>query len=99
MPEPASSHDTLEAVIKNAMDSFGEQFPGILIYPPSIEGKQKTVSGKEYLRVKFRIFPGRGVPLESTFKQELLQKFKSIDPSYADWMISVYYEIETVEKK
>ncbi len=99
MPEPASSHDTLEAVIKNAMDSFAEQFPGILIYPPSIEGKQKTVSGKEYLRVKFRIFPGRGVPLESTFKQELLQKFKSIDPSYADWMISVYYEIETVEKK
>ena len=99
MPETAGGHDKLEVVIKNAMDSFAEQFPGILVYPPNIERKQKTVSGKEFLRVKFRIFPGRGVPLESTFKQELLQKFKSIDPSYSDWMISVYYEVEKTTKK
>lgn len=99
LPGTAGEHDNLEVIIKNAMDSFVEQFPGILVYPPSIEGKQKTVSGKEFLRVKFRIFPGRGVPLESTFKQELLQKFKSMDPSYSDWMISVYYEVEKVAKK
>jgi small conductance mechanosensitive channel len=99
LPATVGEHDSLEAVVKNAMDSFVEQFPGILVYPPSIEGKQKTVSSKEFLRVKFRIFPGRGVPLESTFKQELLQRFKSMDPSYADWMISVYYEVEKDAKK
>jgi len=93
-PDAAGEYDKLEVMIKNCMDSFVEQFPGILVYPPSIEGKQKTVSGKEFLRVKFRIFPGRGVPIELTFKQELLQKFKSMDTSYSDWMISVYYEVE-----
>ena len=99
IPETTDGHDKLEVVIKNAMDSFAEQFPGILVYPPNIESRQKTVSGKEFLRVKFRIFPGRGMPLETTFKQELLQKFKNMDPSYADWMISVYYEVERVVKQ
>ena len=98
-PDATGEHDKLEGIVKNSMDSFVEQFPGILVYPPSIEGRQKTVSGKEFLRVKFRIFPGRGVPIESTFKQELLQRFKSMDTSYSDWMVSGYYEVESVAKK
>ncbi|MFC1812307.1 mechanosensitive ion channel family protein [Thermodesulfobacteriota bacterium] len=98
-PDATGEHDKLENIAKDTMNAFVEQFPGILVYPPSVEGRQKTASGREFLRIKFRIFPGRGVPIESTFKQELLQRFKSMDTSYSDWMISVYYEVEKVAKK
>jgi small conductance mechanosensitive channel len=71
-----------------------EQFPGILMTTPSIEGRQRTSTGKHFLRVKFRIWPGRGGPIETTFKQELLQALKAIDPTYADWMVAINYEVE-----
>jgi small conductance mechanosensitive channel len=72
-----------------------EQFPGIFITEPSIEGRIKTQSGKEFLRIKFRIWPGRGTVLETTLKQEIVQSLKDLDVAYADWMVSVNYEVET----
>ena len=71
-----------------------EQFPGIFITQPSPEGQFKTRSGKEFFRFKFRIWPGRGNVLETTLKQEIVQSLKELDPAYADWMVSVSYEVE-----
>ncbi len=71
-----------------------EQFPGIFITRPSSEGRIKTHSGKEFLRVKFRIWPGRSTILETTFKQEIVQSLKEIEPDFADWMVAVNYEVE-----
>ncbi len=80
--------------IESIVVSTSEQFAGILIYPPSIEGRIQTSSGKEFLRVKFRIWPGRGNPIETTLKQEIVQSLKNIDPSYTDWMVTVNFEVE-----
>ncbi len=71
-----------------------EQFPAILLTPPAIEGEAVTSSGKHYLRIKFRIWPGRGQPIEETFRQEVVQSLKRIDPDYDSWMVTVYYEVE-----
>ena len=71
-----------------------EQFPGILITPPTIEGRYKTSSGKEFLRVKFRIWPGQGGPLEASFKREVVESLKMIDSSYSDWIVVLTYEVE-----
>jgi small conductance mechanosensitive channel len=71
-----------------------EQFTGIFITQPSTEGRFKTHSGKEFLRIKFRIWPGRGSVLETTLKQEIVQTLKALDPAYADWMVSVSFEVE-----
>ena len=71
-----------------------EQFTGIFIAKPSSEGRFRTRSGKEFLRIKFRIWPGRGTVLETTLKQEIVQSLKELDPVYADWMVSVSYEVE-----
>jgi small conductance mechanosensitive channel len=71
-----------------------EQYTGIFITPPSSEGQFKTQSGKEFLRIKFRIWPGRGTVLETFLKQEIVQTLKELDPAYADWMVSVSYEVE-----
>ena len=84
----------MEEIIPSLMQAVHEQFPGIVLTEPSIEGKLKTASGKEFLRIKFRLWPGRTGLIETTFKQELLQALKEIDPAYADWMVAVNYEVE-----
>ncbi len=83
-----------EELIKDLCSALPDQFPGIMVYPPSIEGKIKTTEDKQILRVKFRIWPNRGSPIETSFKQELLIKLKELDKNYQDWMVSVNYEIE-----
>jgi hypothetical protein len=84
----------MEQKIETLVSAIPEQFPGILLAPPSIEGRTTISSGKEFLRVKFCLWPGRGAPIETTFKQEVAQALKLIDAAYADWMITVYYEVE-----
>jgi small-conductance mechanosensitive channel len=90
-PEVISSFDEL---VSKSVKSVYEKYPNILRGGP-LKGKIfKTSAGKEYKRIIFRIWPGRGAPIESTFKQELLQDLKILDPGYADWMVSINYEIE-----
>ncbi|MFC2100932.1 mechanosensitive ion channel family protein [Bacteroidota bacterium] len=48
----------------------------------------------EIFRLVFNIWPGRGTPIETSFKQELIMAIKEIDSSFQDWMVSVNYEIE-----
>ena len=74
--------------------STAEQFPGILRASPEITGPHETMDGKTYMRIKFRIWPGRGAPIEGFFREALLQAAQTIAPDYAQWMISVTYEVE-----
>ena len=83
-----------ETMVNTLMQSVGEQFPGIFRRRPDIEGKFTTSGGRTVMRVKFRIWPGRGTPIENQFKQELLQAMKKLDDSYAEWMLAVNYEVE-----
>ena len=94
LPDDAESAGRMEEKVTSIVSSAMEQFPGIVVAPPSVEGKLTTSSGKTLLRVKFRIWPGRGVPIETDLKRELIQTLKDIEPSYADWMVTVNYEVE-----
>jgi len=89
--------DSKRAAEKTAlliMKATHEQYAGILMTEPSNEGRQILGSGKEILRIKFRIWPNRGQPIESSFVQELTAELKHQDPDYQAWMISVTYEVE-----
>ena len=83
-----------EEKVKTIVQATFEQLPGTFVYPPSIEGRVKTTSGKEFLRVKFRLWPGRGTPIETVFKQEVFYSLKALNPNYQDWMVTVNYEVE-----
>ncbi|MDH3692412.1 MAG: mechanosensitive ion channel, partial [Gammaproteobacteria bacterium] len=88
---------TAEKMLKDIellVETVVEQFPGIFIYPPSTEGRFPTAAGHEFVRIKFRIWPGRGGPIETTFKQNMLQMLKAIDANYQDWMVAIHYEVE-----
>ena len=94
LPADPDTATEVENRVVSIVEATHEQFPGILITPPTIEGRYKTTSGKEYLRVKFRIWPGQGGPLEASFKREVVESLKGIDSAYSDWMVVLTYEVE-----
>jgi small conductance mechanosensitive channel len=91
--DPAVAQGMREIVHK-LVPTVYEQFPGILLTAPSFEGELKTSAGTPFVRIKFRVWPNRGEPIEKTFKQELVAELKKLDPDYAEWMVAVYYEVE-----
>ena len=76
------------------MQSIQEQFPGIQMRAATDEGRVRLKTGKDFVRLKFRLWPNRGQPIESTFLQELNAALTQIDPDYQPWMIAVTYEVE-----
>lgn len=71
------------------------QYGSIILSMPENLGIYE--SGKEswnYLRLKFRIWPGQNHIVESTFKQRMLAEIRKTNSSYADWMITVVYKAD-----
>ncbi len=81
------------ARIDEIMRGFVEQYRGILRAEPEIEPPASTPAGRRFVRIKFRIWPGRNPPIEGIFKSEIVQALKALDADYADWMVSVNNEI------
>ena len=92
-PDPESADRMEQQVIALMMDA-SKQFSGISITEPSSEGRLQVSPEKSILRLKFRIWPGRGSVLETNLRQEIIHKLKEIEPTYTDWMVAVTYEVE-----
>jgi hypothetical protein len=89
-----SIRSAIEAASLRLMTLFHQQFPGICITAPSSEGRIAFDAGKEILRIKFRIWPNREKPIETTFYQELIAELGQIDVDYKPWMVAISYEVE-----
>jgi hypothetical protein len=89
-----AARSRMHVSIVRVAGSFADQFPGVVVRDMTVVGRQRLPSGKEYLRLKFRIWPNRGAPLETTLRQELEAELKRENPDYQAWMISVAYEVE-----
>jgi hypothetical protein len=49
----------MEEKVVDIVNGFNERFPGISVHPPSLEGRSLSGGGVSFLRVKFRLWPGR----------------------------------------
>lgn len=87
-------HEAERALAQALTDALVQQFPRIHRAPPEVVGIEATATGRSYLRIKFRIWPGRGGPIETSFKREIVAAFEQIDSTYVDWMVAVNYEVE-----
>ena len=94
LPGDDEAKNRAEAMALAIMQGTHEQFAGILISGASSEGRLKLKSGKEILRLKFRIWPNRGQPIETSFTQEMTAELKKQHPEYQPWMIATSYEVE-----
>ena len=86
-------------LMESIVSSAREQFAGIFMDTPRIDGPQRTTGGKHFLRIECRIWPNRGDVLEKYLKPEIVQVLKRIESDYADWMVAFNYEIERVPMK
>ncbi len=96
LPADREQWSAVEARVREIAQAAYEQYPGILLLPPSFESREETAAHFSFLRFKFRIWPGQEAVLEQTVKATVVQALKSIDPDYADWMVTVYYRAEPV---
>lgn len=94
LPTDPALADRAEQLVTAAAKNLHGQLPGVFITPPTVEGRLTAGLTRKILRVKFRIWPGRGVPLETALKPEIIAALKKIDDQYADWMVTINYEAE-----
>ena len=68
------------------------QFGAIILSEPVIgEAETPPGGGWSFLRVHFKIWPGQGSLIETTFRQQVVTAMKVFDPGYADWQVPVTY--------
>lgn len=94
VPDSCEELETISETIESMTTAIEEQFPAILRGRAELEGWTKTSMGNHYYRVKFRIWPGRGQPLETTFKNMLCQSIAQHVPEFQDWMVAVNYQVD-----
>ncbi len=79
-------------VVKNVADGTWRQFNGIVLAEPTIDAMRTAdANGWDFLRVRFKIWPGQGGLIETTFRQQILSAMRALDSNYAEWQVPVIY--------
>jgi len=86
--------------VANVATGMWRQFGAIVLSEPVI-GPVETAAGGgwDFLRVHFKIWPGQGSLIETTFRQQMVSAMKAFDANYADWQVPVTYRAMTATKK
>jgi small conductance mechanosensitive channel len=98
LPNDIEIANQIEEQVKKLARSACEQFPAIILLKPTFYSAEHTSAEYQYLRVKFRIWPGQGSIIEGFVKQSVVQAARAIDQNYADWMVVVHYRAESKHK-
>jgi len=95
---PANAdHAKVIASVKDAAHGMWEQFPAIILREPEVSELQSAKPGLgAFVRVEFKLWPGQGALIETTFRQRLVTLLKQFDTNYADWMVVVTYRATDV---
>jgi small-conductance mechanosensitive channel len=95
LPADPSMRDAAKRRLEDLAQAAYEEYPGILLLPPTLEGPFETRGGYSYLRIKFRIWPGQGALLETAVKATVTQSLQQLDEHYGDWMVTIHYRAES----
>jgi hypothetical protein len=72
------------------------QFGAIILSEPLIGPVETTPGGGwDFVRVHFKIWPGQGNLVETTFRQQIVSAMKTFNPNYAEWQVPVTYRAMT----
>jgi small conductance mechanosensitive channel len=89
---PAADPAKVRQAIINLATGLATQFREIILDEPTI-GRMEKVRGGDwnFLRARFKVWPGQGSLIETTFVQQVVTAMKAFDPNYANWMVTVTY--------
>jgi small conductance mechanosensitive channel len=95
IPRNANPEGATTLVARVAQGTW-TQFQAIVLAKPELgQIEAAEPAGWNFLRVKFTIWPGQGGLIETTFRQQMVNAMKALDPAYADWMVTVTYRALT----
>jgi moderate conductance mechanosensitive channel len=94
--EPAK----VAALVTQVTKGMWEQFKAVILREPELsEVHSAKPDLREFVRVDFKVWPGQGALIETTFRQRIISALKQFDPNYADWMVPVTYRaIDLMQK-
>ncbi len=80
------------ATVTTVAHGMWRQFGALILSEPVIEPAQNSIDGGwAFVRIQFRIWPGQGALVETTFRQQMVSAMKAFDSAYADWQVPVFY--------
>jgi small conductance mechanosensitive channel len=80
--------EKVDCIAKGIWGEFG----AIVLSEPEVSQVEAAhAGGWNYLRVRFKIWPGQGALIETAFKQRVVEAMKQLDPNYADWMVTITF--------
>jgi moderate conductance mechanosensitive channel len=90
IPLKADQNAVVEA-IQNTAKGVQAQFNAIILSEPVFSKVLTTPGNWNYMRVLFKIWPGQNAIIETTFRSQMVNSIKAIDPTYSDWQVVVTY--------
>ncbi len=96
---PGTAQEKTAQLVENIAKGMWMQFDAIILTEPLI-GDVETASGGgwNFIRVQFKIWPGQGNLIETTFRQQMVSAMKTFHANYADWQVPVTYRAVTASK-
>lgn len=89
---PEVDAESVREAVRRVADAVRRQLSAIVLSPPEELGlSQPDDTGFRYIRTKLRLWPGQQAAVETAFRQRALHALRALDPSYADWMITITY--------
>jgi small conductance mechanosensitive channel len=96
---PGVAPEKVVGIVENAAKGMWMQFGAIILSEPTIGGVETaTGGGWSFIRVRFKIWPGQGSLIETTFRQQIVSAMKPFHPDYADWQVPVTYRAMAAPK-
>lgn len=85
-------------IVENVAKGMWRQFGAIILSEPMVGDVQTAGGGWDFIRVQFKIWPGQGTLIETTFRQQMVSAMKTFHANYADWQVPVTYRAMTASK-
>ncbi len=99
IPKGADGQTALR-IVEGVARGMWLQFGAIILREPQVEKVEaREDGGWHFIRAHFKIWPGQGSLIETTFRQQTVGAMKALDPNYADWQIPVTYRADAVFRK
>lgn len=91
IPAKATDQTAVVALVQQVARGVWTQFAAIVLAEPIFREVRSTAGNWTYLRVVFKVWPGQTSIIETTFRAQIVNAMKTVDPAYADWQVVVTY--------
>jgi len=95
-----ADRDQAAKTVRDVVNGMWGQFGAIILSEPEVGPVETSAGGGwEFVRIHFKIWPGQGDLIQTTFRQQMVRAMKVLEPDYTDWQVTVTYRTLAAPKK